>query len=210
MSPVPSHRSGSPVIRDRQSIAGRARGAGVSRVGLDGRESHAAHRGVCDRRDHGAGRALQCIELDVLSAVAARAAEMATLRAIGFAAGAVAVASSARGRCCSRSSALRLELLFRMHSSTAATISTLGGAQFDSQLVYSTVDPPRSQSALHPARVRARPRRAGSCPRFVQRDQISPDALRDLNPRVVHEDTTAFTEQNQEYYRRGHRRRAMS
>jgi putative ABC transport system permease protein len=70
------------------------------------------------------------------SAVAARAAEMATLRAIGFAASAVAVAVMLE--------ALLLALVgaaIGVGASYAlfdgATISTLGGALFDSQLVYS-------------------------------------------------------------------------
>lgn len=70
------------------------------------------------------------------SAVAARAAEMATLRAIGFAAEAVAVAVMLE--------ALLLALLgagigvvVSYALFNGATISTLGGAQFDAQLVYS-------------------------------------------------------------------------
>lgn len=70
------------------------------------------------------------------SAVAARAAEMATLRAIGFSAAAVAVAVMLE--------ALLLALIGAAIGAVVsyalfngATISTLGGALFDSQLVYS-------------------------------------------------------------------------
>lgn len=70
------------------------------------------------------------------SAVAARAAEMATLRALGFSAGAVAAAVMLE--------ALLLALVGALIGTSVsyalfngATISTLGGALFDSQLVYS-------------------------------------------------------------------------
>jgi putative ABC transport system permease protein len=75
------------------------------------------------------------------SAVAARATEMATLRAIGFSAGAVAVAVMIE--------ALLLALIGAMIGGAisyalfnGAAISTLGGAHFDAQLVYSlTITP---------------------------------------------------------------------
>lgn len=75
------------------------------------------------------------------SAVAARAAETATLRAIGFSAGAVAIAVMIE--------ALLLALVGAMIGGAisyalfnGAAISTLGGAHFDAQLVYSlTITP---------------------------------------------------------------------
>jgi putative ABC transport system permease protein len=69
-------------------------------------------------------------------AVAARAAEMATLRAIGFAAEAVAVAVMLEAVLLALVGAA-LGALVAYASFDGATISTLGGALFDSQLVYS-------------------------------------------------------------------------
>jgi putative ABC transport system permease protein len=76
------------------------------------------------------------------SAVVARAVETATLRAFGFAAGSVATAVLIE--------ALLLSLLGAALGATlsytafgGATISTLGGALFDSQLVYSLTVSPR-------------------------------------------------------------------
>jgi putative ABC transport system permease protein len=70
------------------------------------------------------------------SAVAARAAEIATLRAIGFAATAVAIAVLVEASFLALVGAvIGLGLAYGLFH--GATISTLGGALFDSQLVYS-------------------------------------------------------------------------
>lgn len=70
------------------------------------------------------------------SSVAARAAEMATLRAIGFAAGAVAIAVMLEALLLALvGAAIGSSLSYALFN--GAAISTLGGAHFDAQLVYS-------------------------------------------------------------------------
>ncbi len=67
--------------------------------------------------------------------VAARGAEMATLRAMGFSAGAVAAAVMIEALLLALlGAAIGIGLSYALFD--GATISTLGGAQFDSQLVY--------------------------------------------------------------------------
>lgn len=75
------------------------------------------------------------------SVVAARAAEIATLRAIGFAASAVAIAVLVEALLLALvGAAIGVGLSYAVFNGT--TISTLGGAQFDSQLVYAlTITP---------------------------------------------------------------------
>ncbi|MEJ0035952.1 MAG: ABC transporter permease [Gammaproteobacteria bacterium] len=69
------------------------------------------------------------------SAVAARAAEMATLRAIGFSAAAVAIAVLIEAMLLALvGAAIGVGVSYALFE--GATISMLGGAQFDSQLVY--------------------------------------------------------------------------
>ena len=70
------------------------------------------------------------------SAVAARAVEVATLRAMGFAASAVATAVLAEALLLALAGAA-LGVAIAYAAVDGATISTLGGALFDSQLVYS-------------------------------------------------------------------------
>ncbi len=80
--------------------------------------------------------ALFSVLSSMYSAVAARAAEMATLRAIGFSAGAVAVAVMAEALLLALvGAAIGVGVSYALFD--GMTISTLGGAQFDSQLVYS-------------------------------------------------------------------------
>lgn len=76
------------------------------------------------------------------SAVAARAVEVATLRAIGFAASAVAIAVLLEALLLALAGAA-LGVGISYAAVDGATISTLGGALFDSQLVYSLVVSPR-------------------------------------------------------------------
>lgn len=70
------------------------------------------------------------------SAVAARAVETATLRAMGFAASAVAIALLAEALLLALAGAA-VGVAISYAAVDGATISTLGGALFDSQLVYS-------------------------------------------------------------------------
>jgi putative ABC transport system permease protein len=75
------------------------------------------------------------------SAVAARAAEMATLRAIGFSAAAVAAAVMIEASSLALVGAL-IGSAISYALVNGAAISTLGGAHFDAQLVYSlTISP---------------------------------------------------------------------
>jgi putative ABC transport system permease protein len=69
-------------------------------------------------------------------AVAARAVEVATLRAMGFAASAVAIAVLSEALLLALAGAA-LGVGIAYAAADGATISTLGGALFDSQLVYS-------------------------------------------------------------------------
>jgi putative ABC transport system permease protein len=70
------------------------------------------------------------------SAVAARASEMATLRAIGFAAGAVAIAVLLEALLLALAGAIiGGGISYALFN--GAAVSTLGGAHFDAQLVYS-------------------------------------------------------------------------
>jgi putative ABC transport system permease protein len=75
------------------------------------------------------------------SAVASRAAEIATFRAIGFASSAVATAVLAEALLLALvGAAIGVAISYSVFAGT--TISTLGGAQFDSQLVYAlTITP---------------------------------------------------------------------
>ncbi len=75
------------------------------------------------------------------SAVAARAIEIATLRAIGFAASAVAIAMLTEALLLALAGAA-LGVGISYAAVDGVTISTLGGALFDSQLVYSLVVSP--------------------------------------------------------------------
>jgi len=81
------------------------------------------------------------------SAVAARAGEMATLRAIGFGAGAVAVAVMLEALVLALAGAA-IGAIGSYALFDGATISTLGGAQFDSQLVYSLSITPALASSV--------------------------------------------------------------
>ncbi len=138
MSPLPSQSFRRSVIRDTKSIARRPHRADVSRVGIAVRESDAAHRGVRDpARSMAPLRAVQRVELAVLRRPAASTRKWPHCVRSGLLPepwpSPVLLEAIVAGACW-RGHRRRK---FRMRSSMAASISTLGGAPLTAQLVYS-------------------------------------------------------------------------